>query len=373
MLQRQRGYPVALGSGNTELGLLMTAIWTPSRELIVPKRPKLVRKVTDWCRMAAGAISTCGGTVNTGNGKISTNANQTGGCECGPACQAQVEITGLKFNYCYSQEYNNLLSSWANEMLLSPVANAPSSVVFMVQSPLFVGDANSSFFPITCEYDTSSSSGCPSTMANSFLNLSTPNIAFTHTYNLILGNQYQSNISILMYDAPVDSNNNLVAGTYPDVYGYGTSAIVSYPTTSPLSGVPSSISISNTPVTFCRSPSNSSGTYSVPSSSSTPAFSGTINLGTPRTCPGISGGFGYTGTSGSVSSWGGYQCAVINLYSWGSQVVSTSVDVLGASIWVLEVYLSSSVVCYYFNSSASGTGTYYASDSLTVPQALTVT
>ncbi len=60
----------------------MTAIWTPSRELIVPKRPKLVRKVTEWCRVAAGAISTCGGTVNTGNGKISTNANEAGGCEC---------------------------------------------------------------------------------------------------------------------------------------------------------------------------------------------------------------------------------------------------------------------------------------------------
>ncbi len=65
----------------------MTAIWTPSKELWTPKHPAFRRRVSEWCRMAAGAVSTCGGKVNTKNGKVSTNAGQTGGCGCttGPA------------------------------------------------------------------------------------------------------------------------------------------------------------------------------------------------------------------------------------------------------------------------------------------------
>ena len=64
----------------------MTAIWTPSKELWTPKHPAFRRRVSEWCRMAAGAVSTCGGKANTKNGKVSTNANQTGGCGCVSGC-----------------------------------------------------------------------------------------------------------------------------------------------------------------------------------------------------------------------------------------------------------------------------------------------
>jgi len=75
----------------------MSAIWTPSRELWTPARAGLAqrrakRTILDFLRQAAGSISTCGsnGKINTANGKISTNANQTGGCECSTCTMTMV-------------------------------------------------------------------------------------------------------------------------------------------------------------------------------------------------------------------------------------------------------------------------------------------
>lgn len=61
----------------------MTSIWTPSRELWTPRKPSLLRKVTDWVRMA-----TAGQTLLNSSGQTAMNSSgqelvyDTGGCGC---------------------------------------------------------------------------------------------------------------------------------------------------------------------------------------------------------------------------------------------------------------------------------------------------
>ena len=61
----------------------MTSIWTPSRELWTPRKPSLLRKVTDWVRMA-----TAGQTLLNSSGQTAMNSSgqelvyDTGSCSC---------------------------------------------------------------------------------------------------------------------------------------------------------------------------------------------------------------------------------------------------------------------------------------------------
>ncbi len=250
----------------------MTAIWTPSKELSTPKHPAFRRRVSEWCRMAAGAVSTCGGKVNTANGKVSTNANQTGGCGCSSAPQVCVQsflFSGI--GAACSKGYYVSSNMNLSYPIFAQMSTAQLPNNFPLQGIALPCSGTATATPIAA----SSSNTSPS-----------------------LGVYYVGSGPGSLFPTTVDANNGFTPGTFNSSYGPAATLTVEYPSSSPFpQTIPSAVTVGGGPITSVRSPST--GLAVAVSSSSYAAWDETVPLSLGVPCSGLY--YGFTGSVSDVS------------------------------------------------------------------------
>jgi hypothetical protein len=162
---------------------------------------------------------------------------------------------------------------------------------------------------------------------------------------------------VFLFPTTADANSGFTPGLYNSSYGPAATLTVAYPTSSPFpQSIPSSVVIGGGPVTAVRSPST--GLQIAVSSSSYAAWDETLPIALENLCAGE-----YYGFYGVVSdvSWDGF--SVISFEIAPLQPVAVSVKVNTAD---------GPTTVQFVQNSYEPTGTFTATDPLTVPQTLTV-
>ena len=364
----------------------MTAIWTPSKELWTPKHPAFRRRVSEWCRMAAGAVSTCGGKVNTKNGKVSTNAGQTGGCGCGPVTCAvsngtyppNITYSGLQLPTCESETGSYVSGSSPGTLPTFSILGGGQGLFLHLFFGQYLALYNG-YAPLPpcsagdCQFDqygypegvTSGASYAIATSSGPFSLALGIFGSGTNQEPIINGSVFSFSGS-LVYDTPVpNANTSWTLNGTVFTFGIGGTATATstYPTI-PVSEVPTSLTIQGFSITqssgtatktiTCTGGGTSNAyTYGYPGAvSQSVSYPNPMILSSSFTyCPGSNTniiGALFTQSSGPQITWG----------------VSGSVN----NQWVL--FMSTAIANYYC---ATPTGTYVTDDPNQIPQTITVT
>ena len=273
----------------------MTAIWTPSRELITPRKR---RKVSDWVRMATGIL-----TSPTGRDTSTTGipTYDTGGCTCcGPVtCLSgsggyRVDFTGITPTHC-SGQYSSVSSYYG--------LGTSTSVNQDIPSVLYLSDSRS-----------------PTTWG-----LATPGITGNGVPNIggaaSLGGWYFFSIGSTPIAYGVPLSNIIACASYNTIGTGGTATVNKGVMTYPVSSIPTSVTVSPTGFT-------SATLYGVDPqcaplwASTAPAWNGTMTSTITLCAANTSVATNVTYTSSiGTNSFNGYNILSANIYLCGGSTL----------------------------------------------------
>ncbi len=302
----------------------MTALWTPSRELWTPRRPSMLRKVTDWVRMA-----TAGQTLlnSSGQRKLNSSGQQLvydtgscGTCGCGPVTCPSLFVAA----------FSGLSTSCIN--LASIGVTMPASSFSMV-GPF------TSTWNFTPFWATAGSGACP-TCSNLAQVVCYSNIGTSlATITIEIG-------STVIFEASVPVVGGvLTPGTYSDTSGYLGGTV----------GISSGFSI----------PSSLPSSVSVPTTTFSNVVCGLINSYTEGVTASLTNQFSCSSNTSIIGAQ--YSSGSIYIMNGTNGSISTGIDGSGTSNWTLTEY---QVSAYY--SSSTLLGTYTANTPGVSPSTITV-
>ncbi len=321
--------------------------------------------------MAAGAVSTCGGKVNTKNGKVSTNANQTGGCGCGGGGYTCPNVLGFHA-YGYTVDTSCISSGSSGSYNNTQILSCPTDIMS------YNSDSTYSLGAVGYGFENPSSTtpneGCVECPPNS-ANMGPGNINVQAGVNNLGGTNLPFEIYgfglCVFYTAP--PVGGWVPGTYtntPSDSGYtpagsgGTLVVTAgCPTLAP-SSIPSSVTVSGAPV-------YATGCGGGPIADSTAPWNGVAYTGTPSSCTNGDVTALAASSGQGFGSWGGAPFTQLSI-TWQAplSVFQIEVDASGQipngsggyhTFYINAIYQSSTLI-----------GTYTTTCPFVSPTTLTV-